>query len=185
MDPIPIILVAIEAGSRSPDPAIRLAYNDLKVATLKAFSDDHKAIRALQDFIDDPETYERPLAKAITDAGLDKERTVVDAATVLLNLIEPQDVDVLKQIAEREHMRTSDRFTRMAQGVGDLKRQEEAASHQRMERYWEEEFKRRETVAERQARQKQQERRMLIGVIAIAAIIVVVFLVIIVVSAGG
>lgn len=190
MEPVQAIVTALKIGAAatsadSANPAISQAYSRLKALTLRAFAGNVRAQRALEDHAEDPDTYERPLAKALVETGVARNAEIVAAAERLLQVGRPKDFDVLRQIAEREEVRTSDRFTRMAQGVGDLKTQEEAASRQRMERYWEEEFKRRETVAQRQARQKQQERRILIGATAIAAIIVIVFLVIVIVSANG
>jgi len=191
MEPVQAILAALELGAAATSevdaahPATARAYAELKTLLLDAFGEDARARRALEDHAEDPDTYQRPLMKALIETGAAGDTDVIAAADRLLQLKQPAEFDVLRQIMEREDMRTSDRFTRMAQGVSDLKMQEEAASHQRMDRYWEAEFKRRETIAEQQARQKRQERRMLIGVVLIATIIVVVFIVLIVVSANG
>ncbi len=190
MEPVQAIVTALELGAAATDvanahPATARAYAELKNLILAAFGEDARARRALEDHAEDPDTYQRPLVKALMETGAARNADVIAAADRLLQIRQPQGFDVLRQIAAREEARTGDRFTRMAQGVSDLKTQEEAASRQRMDRYWDQEFKRRETIAAQQARQKQQERRMLIGVIAIAAIIVVVFLVLVVVSANG
>ena len=176
MDPIQVILAALNAGRNAADPAVARAHTELKVLILNTFADNARALRALEDYSEDPETYERPLAKALREAGADKSGELLAAAGRLLQLGDPQHFDVLRQIAEREKMRTGDRFTRMAERVPALKAEAEAASRQRMEQYWDEEFKRRQEVAERQARQQAHERRMLIGVVAIAIIIILVFI---------
>ncbi len=182
MDPVQVILAALNAGRSASDPAAARAYSELKVLILNTFADNARAIRALEDYGEDPETYERPLAKALREAGADQSGELLAAAGRLLQRDDPQHFDVLRQIAERETIRTSDRFTRMAEGVPGLKAQAEAASRERMEQYWSEEFKRSRELAERQARQQQQERRMLIGVVTIAIIIVLVFIAIAIIS---
>jgi hypothetical protein len=191
MEPVQAILAALELGAAATSavddahPATARAYAELKTLILSAFGENARARRALEDHAEDPDTYQRPLAKALIETGAARDADVLASADRLLQLKQPAEFDVLRQIAEREEARTGDRFTRMARGVGELKTLEETASRRRMDRYWEEEFERRETLAERRTRQKRQERRMLIGVVLIGAIIVVVFLVLIIVSANG
>lgn len=182
MDSNQIVLMALVAGRNTSDPQVEKAFAALKNRLLRAFGDNPKARRALDDFCDDPATYERPLAKALLETGAGQDDDVQDLAAQLLQRDDTQPPDILRQIAERESVRTGDRFTRRAHSIAGLKAQEEAASRQRMDRYWDEEFERRDVLAAQKAKQQQQERRMLIGVLSIAAVIVIVFLVIIVVT---
>jgi len=190
MNPIQLILAALRAGatesaSGNADPTITRAYSELKALVLSRFNDNARALRALEDYAEDPETYERPLAKALLDAKAGESEDILSAAGRLLQIEQPQEFDVLRQIAAREEIRTSDRFTRMAQGKAEMKAQEEATSRQRMDQYWDEEFKRREALAERQVKQKRLERRLLIGVVTIAIVIIIAFIAIMVIASRG
>ncbi|HEY4689681.1 MAG TPA: hypothetical protein VIK33_10245 [Anaerolineae bacterium] len=185
MDPIQIILSALQVGSRSQAPSISQVYAELKVLVLNAFGENVRARRAFEDFLEDPDTYERPLAKALTETGADKNEAILRTAGRLLQHESPGEFDVLQQIAEREKNRTGDRFTRQAQSIAGVKAQEEAASRQRMEQYWEAETQRRAEIAERQARTLAQQRRMLIGVIAIGVVVVIVFIAVMIVASRG
>lgn len=187
MDSIQIILAALRTGaseSARGNPEMARSFDELKTLVMSQFGGSAKAARALEDFAGDPETYERPLAKALSEAGADRSDDILAAARRLLQIEQPPDFDVLRQIGAREEIRTGDRFTRMAENVSELKAQQEAASRERMEQYWEAEHRRRAEIAERQARQKQQERRMLIGVLILAVVIVAVFIAILIVTAG-
>jgi len=185
MDSVQTILTALKAGSGGADPEMSRAHDELCALVRNAFADNSRALRALEDFLDDPETYERPLAKALSETGVDKNPDIGAAAARVLQLQPWRLKDLVDRIVEREQIRTGDRFTRMAEGISDLKAQEETASHQRMERFWEEEHRRREAIAERQARLWKQQRQMVIGVAAIGIVILVVFIVILIVTASG
>ncbi len=187
MDSIQIILAALRAGaseSARGNPEMARSCDELKTLVTSQFGGNTKAARALEDFAGDPETYERPLAKALSETGADRSDGILAAARRLLQIDQPPDFDVLRQIGAREEIRTSDRFTRMAESVSDLKAQQEAASRQRMEQYWEAEYRRRAEIAERQARQKRQERQLLIGVLILAVVIVAVFIAILIATAS-
>ena len=182
MEPVQLILAALAAGRDSSDAALVPAFTDLRARLLDSFGENARAVQALDDYLEDPGTYERPLAKALVETGAAENPSIQDRAALLLGSDRTQSPDILHQIAEREELRTGDRFTRMAHTISGLKAHEEAASRKRMEAYWDEEFERRDALAAQKARQRRQERRMLIGVVAIAALIVIVFLVIIVVT---
>jgi hypothetical protein len=187
MDSIQIILAALRTGvdeSARGNPEIARSFDELKALVVSHFGDNAKAVRALEDFAGDPETYERPLAKALSESGADRSDDVLAAARRLLQIDLPPDFDVLRQIGAREEIRTGDRFTRMAESVSGLKAQQEATSRQRMEEYWEAEYRRRAEVAERLTRQKRQERQLLIGVLILAVVIVAVFIAISIATAG-
>jgi len=185
MDSVETILTALQAGLGATDPELSRAHDELRALVRNAFAGNGRALRALEDFLEDPATYERPLARALSDTGADKNPDVGAATTRVIELLAPRRNDLVDRIVERERIRVDDRFTRMAEGIADLKAQEEAASRERMERFWEEEARRREAIAERQARLWQQQRQMLIGVAAIGIVILVVFIVILIVKAGG
>lgn len=164
MDRIRIILAALAAGASD-------VQTDLADRLKRAFGDNTKAIRALEDYLEDPATYERPLAKALLDAKTDRDEDIVAAAQAALSVEATEPSAVLHQIAEREKLRAADRFTRRAEDISEVKAQDARASQQRMEHMWEQERQRLAQVAERQTHQRQQERRLLIGVLGIALLI--------------
>jgi hypothetical protein len=189
MNTIQTILAALATGAAETaggdaDPALARAYADLKSLVLRQFGDNARAARALEDYAEDAETYERPLAKALIEAKADQNEAILAAARSLLQMEAPRAFDVVREIGEREVVRTSDRFTRRAEGVAELKAQAESESRQRMEQYWDAEFKRRAEVAERRAKQQKQERQMLIGVAIVAAAILVTFIAIMIITSA-
>ncbi|HLF26740.1 MAG TPA: hypothetical protein VJG32_10410 [Anaerolineae bacterium] len=187
MDYIQIILAALATGAMesAKRPEVARAYDELRARVLQQFGDNARAVRALEDHAEDPEVYERPLAKALTETGADQREEIRNAAERLMQLAGAQAFDVLKEIGAREAIRTGDRFTRMAQNVPELKAQAEAASHERMEQYWQAEFERRAALAERQAKQMRRERQVLIGAVLLAVLIIAVFLAITLITARG
>lgn len=175
MDKIRIILAALAAGSAKSAGRASAerahAYADLADQVRRAFGDNPKAVRALEDYAEDPDTYERPLAKALIDARIDRNDEIVAAAQALLQIDRPQPGSVLEEVAARERIRTSDRFTRRAESIVDVKAQDTAASQQRLERLWEQERERQADIAARQAKQKQQERQLITNVLIVAGVI--------------
>ena len=183
MDKIQIILAALVAGRANVELAN--AYADLVGRVRRAFGDNPKALRALEDYAEDPDTYERPLAKALVDARVDQNAEIVAAAQALLQTGQPQPGNVLGEIGARERIRTSDRFTRRAEGIADVKAQDAAAAQQRMDRLWEQERERQAQIAARQATQKQQERQLIINVLIVAGVIFVILVAVALLAARG
>jgi len=185
MDAVHMILAALEMGGHAGEPAIAQAYAGLKARVETAFGDNARARRALGDFVEDPETYQRPLAKALLDTGAEKNADLLDAAERLLHIDAPAGFDVLRQIAEREHIRRSDRFTRHAQSVSGVKAQEEAASRRRMEQYWREELERRAQLSEQQTQVKLRERQLLMAVLIVSAALFIGFVLLVLLTSRG
>jgi len=185
MEPDRVILTALEVGAGGREPAVAQAFDELAAKLADAFAGNARARSALDGFLDDPETYQRPLAKALAETGVAKDEAVLDAAYRLLQVETPPEPGVLDQIAERERIRTSDRFTRRAQDIAGLKAHEAATSRQRMEAYWEQELQRRAAVAERKARQQRQELRMVIGLAVIAVLILAITIIVVIVTMPG
>ncbi len=182
MDNIRIILAALAAGATQSAGG---ASADLGDRVRRAFGDSPKALRALEDYLEDPDTYERPLAKALVDARIDQNDEIIAAAQAALQIDQPQPGSVLDTVAARERIRTSDRFTRRAEGIADVKAEDAAASQQRMGRLWEQERQRQAALAERQARKEQRERQLLINVLIVAGVIFVILVVIALLAARG
>jgi len=186
MDKIRIILSALAARAPgSASGATATARADLESRLRRLFADSPRATRALEDYLEDPDTYERPLAKSLLDSRVDRDESILAAASALLDLDAPSESAVLQQVAERERLRTGDRFTRAAQDTSEAKALDTEASRQRMERLWEEERQRLAQVAEQQARRRRQERQLLLGALLVALVIIAVFMAIALASAPG
>lgn len=90
MDPVTVILGALSvAGAKVGDQIIKDGYAGLKALIVRKFG---AAQPKLQEHIDayteDPDTWEKPVAKALRDAGVDRDQEVVDVAAELLKAAE-------------------------------------------------------------------------------------------------
>lgn len=90
MDPVTVILGALSvAGAKLGDQIIKDGYAGLKALIVRKFG---AAQPKLQEHIDayteDPDTWEKPVAKALRDAGVDRDQEVVDVAAELLKAAE-------------------------------------------------------------------------------------------------
>ena len=95
MDPSTLILTALTTGAAASlkvttSAAIKDSYSGLKALIQRKFEGKPKAQAALVDYEADPETYEKPLKKAVAETQLDTEQDVLAAAQQLLALIQPQ-----------------------------------------------------------------------------------------------
>ncbi len=95
MDPLTLILTALTAGASASiqdtaSQAIKDSYNGLKALILRKFSDQPKAQTALDEYRDDPDTYEKPLRKAISTSHLDQDEELLTAAQQVMKLVQPQ-----------------------------------------------------------------------------------------------
>jgi hypothetical protein len=90
MDPITIILSALSlAGSKLGDKAINDAYAGLKALIVRKFSASQPKIEERMDeYAQDAENWEKPMAKTLRDAGADRDQEVLDLATELLKKAE-------------------------------------------------------------------------------------------------
>jgi roadblock/LC7 domain-containing protein len=101
MDPITLILSALAAGASAGGVAelqdeakamVKAAYGklrDLLGERFRAAGTPH-ADGTLADYEDDPETYQKGLAKKLTAAGADTDDGIVSAAQALLDLVGSQ-----------------------------------------------------------------------------------------------
>ena len=94
MEPITLIITALtfgatEAGKAALGEAGKTVYNGLTYLLHKHFSGNDQAQRALADHVEDPQTYENPLAKAIQATKADQDAQILEQAKKLLAAADP------------------------------------------------------------------------------------------------
>ena len=95
MDPLSLILAAITAGATASakdtaSAAIKDTYQGLKTLIQRKLEGKPNAQAALVEYEEDPETYEKPLKKALLETHMDTEHDVIEAAQHVMTLIQPQ-----------------------------------------------------------------------------------------------
>src|SRR5258708_9704356 len=95
MDPLSLILAAITAGATASakdtaSTAIKDTYQGLKALIQRKVEGKPNAQAALVEYEEDPETYEKPLKKALLETHMDTEHDVIKAAQHGMTLIQPQ-----------------------------------------------------------------------------------------------
>lgn len=89
MDPITVLLGALSVAGTAAKPIsdqmIQDSYAALKALILARFGHGHPKLEStLDDYAEDPATYEKPAVKMIRDAGVDADQEVLDTASRLL-----------------------------------------------------------------------------------------------------
>lgn len=95
MEPVTLIVSALVAGASAAakdtaGQAIKDAYQGLKSLLQKRFAGQPKAEAALAEHEQDPETYEKPLQKALTETNAADDEAIRQKAQELMGLVDPQ-----------------------------------------------------------------------------------------------
>ena len=100
MDPLSLILTALSSAAGAAvqgaahgitQGSAQEAYHDLKALIKRKFAGEAKAEMVLEEHETDPETYEVPLKKKLTEAGADKDEEIIKAAQELLKQVKPEE----------------------------------------------------------------------------------------------
>lgn len=101
MDPVSLIESALVAGAAASakdttSQAVKDAYTGLKRLLSRIFADKPKAQVILDEHETDPETYEKPLKKVLTEAHVDQNAELFAAAQQVMTLVQPQQIGMSK-----------------------------------------------------------------------------------------
>jgi len=93
VDPVSLVLSALASGAArgagdSASDAVKAAYGRLKRLITERFAGRKSAELALAEHAADPETWQAPLAKALTDSGAAADQVVIEAAQRLMVLLD-------------------------------------------------------------------------------------------------
>lgn len=95
MDPVTLIVTALTAGAAAGSQSfvtdsIKDAYAGLKALIKRKFAGKASAEMVLSEHESDPETWQAPLKKALTQEHLDQDTEILQAAQALLEQIQAQ-----------------------------------------------------------------------------------------------
>ena len=95
MDPITLILTALVTGAaagtqNTVSSAIRDAYAALKSVVERKFAGKPEAEVALAQHEQDPDTWEKPLKKALSDVQADRDPQIIEAAKKLMAIAQAE-----------------------------------------------------------------------------------------------
>jgi hypothetical protein len=95
MDPITLIVTALASGvtaaiQDASGEAIKDAYQGLKNLVRRRLTGNSAAEVALEKHAEKPEVWDAPLKDALSEAGADQDKELVEAAQRLMALIDPE-----------------------------------------------------------------------------------------------
>ena len=95
MEPISLILTALVAGAvaaakDTAEKGVKDAYEGLRALIKGKFADNNGAKVVLDEHEKDPETYEMPLKKKLTEAAIDQDAEILRAAEAVLKQNDPE-----------------------------------------------------------------------------------------------
>src|SRR5690349_20039546 len=93
MEPITLILSALAAGAlggvrEEATAAVKDAYAGLNRPVAARFAGKPSAEVSLAEHAEDPDTWQAPLAKSLTETGTDADPSVIEAAQRLMELLD-------------------------------------------------------------------------------------------------
>ncbi|MGF1482227.1 MAG: hypothetical protein ACFB4I_22570 [Cyanophyceae cyanobacterium] len=92
MEPISLILAALVAGAvKAARDVAPDAYQGLKTLIKHKFDGEPKAEMVLEEYEKDPDTYEAPLKKKLTEVGADRDEKIVEKAQEILKQLDPKE----------------------------------------------------------------------------------------------
>jgi hypothetical protein len=101
MDPVSLILGALAAGAAdTTKQAVKDAYDGLKRLVAARFAGRPPAEVALAEHADDPETWQKPLAKELDAAGAAGDDEILAAARAVLEAADPAGAAAGKYILD-------------------------------------------------------------------------------------
>jgi hypothetical protein len=101
MDPVSLIEAALVAGATASakdaaSQAVKDAYAGLKTLLSRLFAGKSHAQVILDEHEADPQTYEKPLKKLLTEAHADQDANLLAAAERVMTLVQPQQAGMGK-----------------------------------------------------------------------------------------
>ena len=105
MDDLNLLLTALATGAGAgfqqvAGSAIKDAYANLKALIQRKFTGQPSALTALTEYEADPDTYEKPLRKAIETNHLYQDEEITQSARHLMTLIQPQQAGVSSNLVQ-------------------------------------------------------------------------------------
>jgi hypothetical protein len=79
---------ALKGAGETATVAVKDAYTALKTAVASRFAERQVSATVLAEYEDDPDTYEKPLAKKIQQTGAGQDPRIVELAQVLMRLMD-------------------------------------------------------------------------------------------------
>jgi hypothetical protein len=94
MDPVTLIVAALAAGAakgvgETASALVADAYHGLKSMLARVFGVNPQAELVLAGHESDPDTWQAPLAKLLTETGVDRDEQIIAAARRLLEMADP------------------------------------------------------------------------------------------------